>query len=274
MPEDDAVESDDGDGADEETAGQSSGLQAVLERQDGQRWAGAIVTGGVTYVLGYLITASFFFLGPADPGEKLTLTEQLSKVGVVFNAGHYVDVVSNYPLLVIQKSGEQTTLGDHFSFFRLADLVGAEQAIPKYVYLLVPVVLLFAVGFGRAYRISRDVGRSETVVSTLGMAVGYGGVAYVGTLLFSYPLGRLQAVDGTAIYARRAYTIQGSSTTEVLVTFASDSGGALLSGLAYPLALATLGAIAALTVREARADSDDEASAGDGDAVGERSDDA
>ena len=257
MPADDAVESDE-DGGDKETdTEESGGVRAMLARQDEQRWAEAIVTGGVTYVVGYLITASFFFLGPADPGKNLTLTEQLGKVGVVFNAGHYIDVASNYPLLVIDQSGQQTTLGDSFSFFRLADLIGAEQAIPKVVYLLVPVVMLLMVGFGRAYRISASASRSETVLSTFGMAIGYGGVAYIGTLLLSYPLGKLQAVDGTAIYAQTAYTIQGTSSTEVLVTFGSDATGALLSGFAYPLAFATFGAVAALTVRDALADDGD-----------------
>jgi hypothetical protein len=256
VPEDDAVESTDGNG-DEGTDADSGGVRALVERQDEQRWAEAIVTGGVTYVVGYLITASFFFLGPADPGKNLTLTEQLSKVGVVFNAGHYIKVDSSHPLLVIQQGGEQTALGESFNFFRLSDLVGAEQAIPKVVYLLLPVVLLLTVGFSRAYRISRDADRSETVVSTLGMAVGYGGVTYLGTLLFSYPLGNLNTIDGTAIYANTAYTVQGGSLGEAVVRFGSDSGGALLSGIGYPLALATFGAIAALTVREALADDED-----------------
>ena len=269
MPADDTVESATGDGVDgeqaEADADDSGGLAALLAEQDEQRWAEAIVTGGVAYVVGYLITASFFFLGPADPGQNLTLTEQLGKISVVFNAGHYVNVASNYPLLVIEQNGQQTLLGDSFSFFRLAELAGGEQAIPQLVYLAVPVVLLVTVGFSRAYRVSRNASRSETVLTTLGMAVGYGGVAYVGTLLFSYPLGRVQAVDGTAIFARTAYTIQGNSSTEVLVTFGSDAGGTLLSGLLYPLAFATFGAIAALTVRDALGDEGgDDAGSGDG----------
>lgn len=258
MPADDTVESADGDGTDGERADtdgeESGGLRAMLERQDEDRWAEAIVTGGVTYVVGYLVTASFFFLGPADPGKNLTLTEQLSKVGVVFNAGHFVDATSNYPILVITQSGEQISLGDSFSFFRLAELVATEQAIPKLVYLLVPAILLLTVGFSRAYRISRSASRSETVTSTIGMAVGYGGIAYLGTLLYSYPIAEVNAVDGTAIIARTGYTIQGSNPMEVVVTLGSSGGGALLSGLLYPLAFGTFGAVAALTVRDALAD--------------------
>jgi hypothetical protein len=110
VPADDAVESDE-DGGDKETdTDKSSGLRAMLARQDEQRWAEAIGTGGVTYVVGYLVTASFFFLGPADPGENLTLTEQLGKVGVVFNAG--LDVASNYPLLVNTESASGGENGD------------------------------------------------------------------------------------------------------------------------------------------------------------------
>lgn len=258
MPEDDAVESTDGDGDGETAADEAGGVRALLERQDQERWAEAIVTGGVTYLVGYLVTASFFFLGPADPGKNLTLTEQLSKVGVVFNAGHFVDATSNYPLLIITQSGKQVTLGNSFSFFRLSELVASEQAIPRVVYLLVPVVLLFAVGFGRAYHLSRDASRSETVASTLGMAVGYGGIAYLGTLLYTYPIAEVIAVDGTAIIARTGYTIQGSDPTDVVVTLGSSGGGALVSGFVYPLALATFGAIAALTLRDALSDDADD----------------
>lgn len=260
MTDEDTVEADDepsdGEAA---TAGEETGLLAQLEETDIERWAEAVVTGATTYVMGYLITAAFFFVGPADPGKDLTFTQQLGKVGVVFNAAHFVDVAASHPVIVVAQ-GQTTDLGSKFSFFRLADLLGAEQAIPKHVYLAVTIVLLLMVGASRAWRLSRSEDRSTVVSSTVGMAAGYGALAYLGTVLFSYPMAEVDTVDGAAIVATQAYQVQGNTLGRAVLTFAPDGGGAILTGLLYPVAFATMGAIVGIAIREkhseSRADTD------------------
>lgn len=234
--------------------GESGATPAVTERfdadsfPDGLRWAEAIVTGAVTYLVGYLLTIAFYLLGPANLGEALDLTGQLGKAGVVFNMAHNVDVVSSYPLLVIA-GGEKTSIGSQFDLFRLTEMIGGEPAVPEAVYLAFPVALLLAVGFGRAWALSEHVDRMPTLVSSLGLAVGYGAVAYLGTLVFSYPIGERTIVDGTAVYATQAFEIAGGNITDAVVTFSSAPTGALLWGIAYPLVVGTLGAAIALAVR-------------------------
>ena len=234
--------------------GDSGATPALSERfdvdalPDGFRWAEAIVTGAVTYLVGYLITVAFYWLGPAKLGDALDLMGQLGKVGVVFNTAHNVDVVSSYPLLVIADGGK-TSVGSQFDLFRLTEVIGGEPAVPEVVYLAFPVALLLAVGFGRAWALSEHGDRLTTLVSSLGLAVGYGAVAYLGTLVFSYPIGERTIVDGTAIYATQAFEIAGGNITDAVVTFSSDTTGALLSGIAYPLVVGTLGAAIAVAVR-------------------------
>lgn len=239
--------SDDVDGDTENQVGTGRGVEN-RSLPDTIQWAAAIVTGAVTYVVGYLFVLAFYWLGPGKLGESLSLAEQLGKTGVVFNAAQRVDVAASHPLLVVA-NGEQTTLGSQFDLFWLTERISGELVVPEVVYLAFPIVLLLAVGFGRAWALSKRDRPTTTVVSSLGISVGYGAVAYLGALVFSYPIGERTIVDGTAIYATQAYQISGGEITEAIVTFSSETTGTLLSGVAYPLVLAPVGAVAAVIVR-------------------------
>lgn len=273
MPEDDTVDGD-GDEADERASSNGeTGLLARIETMDTERWAEAIVTGAVAYVVGYLIMAVLFFLGPISAGSGLTLREKLGAVGVTFNAAHNIQVAASNPVLVLVES-EATLLGETFTLFELSDLLGAEQALPRTLYLAIPVVLLVTVGFSRAWRLSPTEDIWDPVKTTLGMPVGYGAVAYLGSFLFSYPLGgeKHPVIADIGILSDSAgYTfveqgnttrilgqsgtvaeIQGTVQNESAIMISSDGTSALLLGLAYPLVFATLGALAAVSLRQYR----------------------
>lgn len=254
MPTDDTGRSDaeDGDDSSESDGSTDEGSDSPLARveaMDTERYAEAVVTGGVSYVVGYLVTGVLFFLGPAALKPNVTTVEELGRIGVVFNAAHYVDVDASHPVIVIAND-EQTNLGSQFSLFEYADLLGAGFGVPQAVFVAIPVVLLFTIGASRAWRVRRSEPRWKTVYSTLGMAVGYGAVAYLGTLLFSYPVGEVDTVDGTAVVARQAYTIRGGEIGTAVLQFAPKSTGAILTGIAFPLLFATMGALAGVSLRE------------------------
>ncbi len=284
MPEDDTVDGD-GDDTDEQTSGDDAGLLARLEAMDTERWAEAIVTGAVAYGVGYLVMAGLFFLGPVST-SGLTLREKLGAIGVTFNAAHHIQVMASKPVLVLAES-EATLLGETFSLFELSDVLGAEQALPRALYLAIPVVLLVTIGFSRAWRLSPMEDVWGPVKTSLGIPVGYAAVAYLGSLLFSYPLGtgKYPVIANISILSDSAgYTfveqgnttrilgqsgavaeIQGNLQNESAVMISSDGAGALLLGLAYPLVFATLGALAAVSLRQYRTgDSPDDTEKADG----------
>jgi hypothetical protein len=192
----------------EEFAGQKAADEATDRTTTGTgpadtlAWATAVVAGGVAYLLGYLVTVSLFLFGPAGASESLSAAGRFAQMGIVFANAHGVDAVTS----------QLTPLGRRFSFIDLAAAEGA--AIPVVIYLLVPAVVLFGVGF-------LYVRGAGAVLPAVGTALGYGGAAYLGSLLFTYT----DPAAGEAI------------------VFGVDAAGALVTGLVFPLAFAVPGGV-------------------------------
>ena len=245
------------DGVNGEDSSADSALLTELKNVDTIRWAEGVVTGAVTYVVGYLVTAALFFIGPGSLQDNLSISEQLARIGVFFNGAHFINVNASDPVIVITTEGT-TDLGSQFGLFRYADLLNTGFGISENVLLAVPVLVLLSVGAGRAWRLSRTATPTVTVSTSLAMTLGYGAVAYLGTMLFSYPLGEATTVDGTAVVATTGYQITGGEIGTTVLTFSSDAGDAILTGLGYPLACATAGAAVAVLVRRSFATATEE----------------
>ena len=276
MPEDDTVEGD-GDDADDQASGDDqAGLLTRLEAMDTERWAEAIVTGAVTYVVGYLVMVAVIFLGPANPGASASLREKLGFVGIVFNAAHNIDVQSSHEILLFTGDGRMF-LGQTFDLFRFVRIVG-EQSVPTTVYFAVPVTLLIAVGFSRAWRLSPADDIWDPVKTTTGLSIGYGALAYLGTYIYRYPFGTADGGQSFAVlYTVPSQTLVRNNTTTVTVQGAgrytfngviesniadivltSSPTSALLFGILFPLVIATFGALLAVSIQQRRAgDGDD-----------------
>jgi hypothetical protein len=276
---DDETEASTGDGGDATSTGDGADSQGTLvtlrerfREVDAVRWSEAIVTGALAYLVGYLVVAAFYYLGPATLGSQLTIRQELGKVGVTFTAAHGVDAAANKGLIVISR-GDVTVLGERFDLFQLSEALGAAQPIGDSVYMAVPILVLLAVGFGRAWGRSRSADGWAPVVTTLGLPLGYGALAYLGSLVYSYPIGEYPEVTGIALVARtrafRGIVQQGNETTIFVanrtqplriqgqyleeparVALSADPGGAILMGLLYPALFAMFGALLAVSLRQ------------------------
>jgi len=276
VPADDTADGD-GDDADEQASGDNqAGLLARLEAVDTERWAEAIVTGAVTYVVGYLVMAAVIFLGPANPGANASLREKFEFVGIVFNAAHNIDVQSSHEVLLFTGDG-RVFLGQTFDLFRFVRIVG-EQSIPTAVYFAVPVTLLIAVGFSRAWRLSPADDIWSPVKTTTGLSIGYGGLAYLGTYLYRYPFGTADGGQNLAVlYTAPSQTLVRNETTTIIVqgtgrytydgviesnvadiVLTSNPSSALLFGILFPLVIATFGALLAVSIQQRGVDDGDD----------------
>jgi len=224
-------------------------LEAIVDEQNPEIWAESIVIGGFAYVLGFIITSLFFFIGPAQTFGGLSLLKQLSNIGIVFNAAHGVATVASKPLVVINQSGA-VNLGQQFDFFRLATLVGGQQAIPRPIYMAVPIVVLLVVASSRAWLVSRSESRWGTVLPMLGIGLGYTAVAFLGTLVFSIVIDvQVQVESGIAVLATVPFTSE-EAVEEGIVIFTANEAGALATGFLYATLCAVTVGVLVSAIRE------------------------
>lgn len=278
MPEEDPDDGDetegsqDGQGTSESPDRQANGFLARLQAQETERWAEAIVTGAVTYVVGYVLTALLFFVGPASTSDGLSRAEELGFIGMTFNAANRMSIQASHEIVLIKDGGQTVVLGKQFGFFRFFEELGIETSIPETVYFAIPVVLLLTVGFSRAWRLSEREGSWGPILTTFGLPIGYASFAYIGTFLFSAPIGRnLVGDEELAVYdlTKNTFKVSNNTTTQFVnqnwtnpvtidgalregttVVLSTDPTSSILMGLAYPLLFATIGAVLAAVARE------------------------
>jgi len=169
-------------------------------------WLRGIASGGVAWLLGYLVTAGLFYVGPASI-DVPSQFEKLKQIGGVFYNAHLVDMVATV--------GEKTTYAN-------VVVEGGGTTIPTAVYLAIPVLALLSVAILLSF-----VAEGEQTVVTLGLtglaiALGYLAVGVAGTFI-----AELQAV---------------SLTAGGIVVLRPDFLQTLAMFLAYPFVLGVVGA--------------------------------
>lgn len=171
--------------------------------------------GALAFVLAYLVTASYFVLGPASMNPDLSVLQRVRHVGLVLYNAHFVpivveggiDSVASPPAPPIEERNIRYIIGANSE-----DLV-----LPAVVWHLTPALVLTAVGSFLAT--TTDSQRWRTVlVSGVGVALGYVAIALFGTVLF----------------------VQHS---EEAVSFRPDRLQTLVLCFVYPLVFATVGAV-------------------------------
>lgn len=163
--------------------------------------------GAAAYVLNYVVMYLFAVI---DGVEGTAEVGMWKLAGWIFYGSHMVDL-------------EASAMGQSQSYGVFEDASSAEgltSTIPEVVYYLVPVVVLLGAGYMLYQR--ADVSLDTETAAGLGASVtaGYIVLAAVGTFLFEYSSGGV--------------SIAPKMTTAIA-----------LAGLAYPLVLGALGAVAA-----------------------------
>lgn len=175
-------------------------------------WAIAVASGVGSAILGYIVFALVFVLGPASFGTISSTTEQLRQLGLLFYNAHLVDLVTEADPGAALLGGQRLNL--------ITESAGT-SAIPIVVYLLIPVVVLLLVGLV----VARWLGATEWVQGAFtgaGFAIGYVVVLLAGTPLVTRS------------------TPSASLGPDLLQVVAF--------GLAYPVLLATVGATVAIGI--------------------------
>ena len=224
----------------------------LTKLRDTQQWSLAVVSGAVVYLLGYALTGVLILADPDADGGDLTLVDQISRIGVRYNAAHGIDISASDPMILYESAGEFTELGATFDLFSFAGQIGQESTIPTAVFDAVPILVLLAVGVVFVWK-TGDSGANElAVITTLGIAIGYGAVTYLSTLVFEYPIGELETLDELALVRLTGDPLAVPSDVEMgetVVSFGSESTGALFAGLWYPVVFSLIGALGVLVVR-------------------------
>lgn len=161
---------------------------------------GAVLVGGTSYLLGFLVTYLFVFL---DSGLDVSTSEAaisetgifqqarfvgfpqpdpttMEFVGWIFYNAQFADTIIT-PQVV---GGGQGGAGTQTAPESINILSTASTQIPSVVYQLIPVILLTAGGYALARTAAMAVTRDVVRVG-LGIAIGYVPLALFGTILFS-----------------------------------------------------------------------------------------
>lgn len=169
-------------------------------------WLAAVIAGILGAVLGYVLLAAVFVLGPASFGAISSTVEQVRQLGLLFYNAHFVDLVASVSEGAAVAGGRRINI--------ITESAG-QSTVPIVVYLLVPVVTLVAVGLVATAR-RGDGEWIEAAGTGVGMAVGYVLVLLPATVLVT------RSGGGSSI------------SPDLLQTVAL--------GLGYPLVLGTVGA--------------------------------
>lgn len=163
--------------------------------------------GGAAYVLNYLI---MYLFAAIDGVEGTAEIGTWKFIGWIFYGSHMVDL-------------EASALGQTQSYGVFDDASGAEgltSTIPEVVYYLAPVVVLLGAGYVLYQRTNVSLNTEAAAGLGATVAAGYIVLAAVGTFLFEF--------------SSSGVTIAPKLTPAIA-----------LAGLAYPLVLGAVGAVAA-----------------------------
>jgi hypothetical protein len=175
-------------------------------------WGTGIVTGALSFLVGYVLVAMLFFVGPASITAS-SLTVRLQRIGVIFYNAHFVDRIVAAPKGTLVPGVEPR--------LNLL-LVVSDSVIPIVVYFAIPVAVLLAVSVAFSKFVLSGTELADAALTGLSMALGYLAVALLLTFLVTRPIGG----GGAAFVPDRIQT--------VALCFA------------YPFVLGTLGALGGL----------------------------
>ncbi|WP_143920383.1 hypothetical protein [Halorhabdus utahensis] len=137
-----------------------------------------VVAGGVAWLLGYLLMAALFFVGPATLSAGSTV-ERLRGIGVIFYNAQFVNGAET-----LSAEGVQETVR-----FNLI-LEQTVTSVPEPVYFAIPVVAILAVGAAVGY-VALEHNAEYVTVPLVGIAMvaGYLPLAVAGAFLVELPVG-------------------------------------------------------------------------------------
>ncbi|WP_136687591.1 hypothetical protein [Halorhabdus amylolytica] len=172
-------------------------------------WLRGILAGVAAWVVGYVLFAVLFYLGPASI-DAPSQSSRLTQIGHLFYNAQFVDRIVTAPGGIVIAGGRRT------NFL----LEASVTELPLAVYFAVPIVALVAAGvlFG-ALSLDPSPDFLESGLTGFAMALGYVVVAVAGTFLFV-----VTAAEGQ-------------------VTAAPDRLQAAAFAFAYPFVLGTLGSL-------------------------------
>lgn len=164
--------------------------------------SGSLVAGAIGGVVGYLVSYVVLFLFLLLEGGNILQQQAMQAAGWVFYGAHNVDVTIS-------------ALGQSQSQNVLQTLSGV-TSIPVFVYYLVPIVVLVAVGYIVASRVRTGGNVAAGAAAGATVTIGYLILAVAGTFFFAIGSG-------------------GASAGPDLLT------SALVAGLAYPVVFGAVG---------------------------------
>ncbi|MFB6128507.1 MAG: hypothetical protein ABEJ47_01975, partial [Halorhabdus sp.] len=131
-----------------------------------------IVAGAAAWLVGYVLMAALFYLGPPTLDASST-GERLRGIGLIFYNAQFVDGVET-----LSSGGLRETV--RFNVI----LEQANMAVPTPVYFAIPILALLAVGAVVGY-VAIDADAEYVTVPLVGvaLAVGYLPLAVAGTFL-------------------------------------------------------------------------------------------
>lgn len=181
----------------------------ALEELRGFPWLGGILAGAVAWIVGYVLFAALFYVGPASI-EAPSQSSRLTQIGHLFYNAQFVDRIVTAPADFMIAGGRRTN-------FLLESGV---TELPLAVYFGVPVVALVVAGvlFG-VLLLDPSPDFVDAGLTGIAVALGYIVAAVAGTFLFV------------------------STAAEGQATAFPDRIQTAAFGFAYPFVLGTLGSL-------------------------------
>lgn len=194
--------------------------ESVRPGTDEFPWASGVVTGVVTFLAGYLAFFAVVFVGARSLTGPLAGVARV--VGLFFYNAHFVPTRERARLIVESDDGTTQEITQQATQNTLLD---ASTALPTWVYLLVPALVIVAAGvlFARAHFQSPAHPRAlvaRALSSGAAVALGYLLIALVGSFVVAE-----RVTQGEAFRQRQPARLQ-----------------TLLVGAVYPFVLVSLGA--------------------------------
>ncbi|MFB6202310.1 MAG: hypothetical protein ABEI98_09890 [Halorhabdus sp.] len=137
-----------------------------------------VLAGGAAWLVGYVLTAGLFYVGPATLRAGSTV-ERLRGIGLIFYNAQFVDGVETLSAGELQETVR----------FNLI-LEQTATSVPAPVYFAIPVVALLAAGAAVGY-LTLDPGAEYTTFPLVGiaLAVGYLPLAIAGVFVAELAVG-------------------------------------------------------------------------------------